>query len=236
MAKYSRILLKLSGEALARDSKGLYDHSFLDEVADAIKKCTVEGIGVAVMVGAGNIWRGARQGLGMDRHTADSMGMLATTINALMLKDTFLRRGMDACVLTAVEMPAYAELYTVRTARQYLDEGKVVILGAGIGLPFFSTDTAAALRAAEIGADVMLMAKNIDGIYTDDPARNPDAKRLDEISCREVLRDGLKAIDSTAAALTMDTGIPVLVFGLDKAENIYRAAMGETMGTQLTCK
>ncbi len=233
MANYNRILLKLSGEALAVGGDGLYNDAFLEEVATAIKRCTDAGISVAVMVGAGNIWRG-RQGGDMDRQTADSMGMLATCINALMLKDTFCRAGMDACVLTAVEMNAFAEAYTVDRAKAYLDAGKVVVLGAGIGHAYFSTDTAAALRAAEIGADVMLMAKNIDGVYTDDPKTNPEAKKLDTISCREILRDGLRCIDSTAAALCMDAHIPVLVFGLDKAENIYRAATGENLGTVIT--
>ncbi len=233
MAKYKRILLKLSGEALSAGSDGIYNHAFLARVAQVLKKCTDEGVGVAVMVGAGNIWRG-RQGVDMDRHTADSMGMLATCINAMMLGDAFRRAGMDACVLTAVEMAAFAEPYTVMRAKSCLDAGKVVVLGGGIGLPFFSTDTAAALRAAEIGADVMLMAKNIDGVYTDDPKVNPAAEKLDAISCREILRDGLKCIDSTAAALCMDTHIPVLVFGLSDPENIYRAVMGEHIGTDIT--
>lgn len=233
MAKYRRILLKLSGEALSAGSDGIYDHAFLGRVAEVLKKCTDAGVSVAVMVGAGNIWRG-RQGVDMDRHTADSMGMLATCINALMLRDTFTRAGMDACVLTSVEMAAFAEQYTVSRAKAALDRGSVVVLGGGIGLPFFSTDTAAALRAAEIGADVMLMAKNIDGVYTDDPKINPAAKKLDTISCREILRDGLHCIDSTAAALCMDAHIPVLVFGLDDPENIYRAVMGEHIGTDIT--
>ena len=233
MAKYNRILLKLSGEALAQGSDGIYNHDFLNTVASVIKKCVDAGTSVAVMVGAGNIWRG-RQGVDMDRHTADSMGMLATCVNALMLKDSFVRAGMDACVLTSVEMTAFAEQYTVANAKAYLDAGKVVVLGGGLGLPFFSTDTASALRAAEIGADVMLMAKNIDGVYTDDPKTNPEAKKLDTISCREILRDGLRCIDSTAAALCMDAHIPVLVFGLDDPENIYRAAMGENLGTVIT--
>ena len=233
MAKYKRILLKLSGEALAQGADGIYNHAFLDTVAGVIKKCVDDGVRVAVMVGAGNIWRG-RQGVDMDRHTADSMGMLATCVNALMLKDAFVRAGMDACVLTSVAMTAFAEEYTVARARAYLDAGKVVVLGGGLGLPYFSTDTASALRAAEMEADVMLMAKNIDGVYTDDPKTNPNAVKLDTISCREILRDGLRCIDSTAAALCMDAHIPVLVFGLDDPENIYRAVAGENLGTLIT--
>lgn len=234
MATYQRILLKLSGEALAADGDGIYDHAFLAKVADVVARCVAEGTEVAIMVGAGNIWRG-RQGVDMDRTTADSMGMLATCINALMLRDTFTRAGLSAAVLTSVEMPQFAELYTTYRAREYLAAGKVVIFGGGIGLPYFSTDTAAAMRAAEIGADIMLMAKNVDGVYTDDPRVNPQAKKLDTVSCRDILKDGLKVIDSTAAALSMDAGIPVLIFGLDDPENILRAVRGEKLGTVLTC-
>ncbi len=233
MVKYKRVLLKLSGEALAVGSDGIYNHEFLSEVAASVKKCVDAGAEVAVMVGAGNIWRG-RQGVEMERSTADSMGMLATCINAMMLKDAFCRAGLDACVMTSVEMTTFAEVYTTYRAKDYLSRGRVIVFGGGIGLPFFSTDTAAAMRAAEIEADVMLMAKNVDGIYTDDPKKNPDAKKLDTVSCRDILKDGLRAIDSTAAALTMETQIPVLVFGLDKAENIYRAVAGEMSGTVIT--
>lgn len=234
MAKYRRVLLKLSGEALSAGSDGIYNHVFLGEVADTIRTLSEEGTQIAIMVGAGNIWRG-RQGVDMDRGTADSMGMLATCINALMLKDSFERAGLTACVLTSVSMPQFAEQYTSYGAKAHLDAGHIVVFGGGIGLPYFSTDTAAAMRAAEIGADVMLMAKNIDGIYTDDPRINPNAKKLDTVSCRDILKDGLKAIDSTAAALCMDAKIPVLVFGLDTPKNILRAARGETIGTVITC-
>lgn len=234
MAKYQRVLLKLSGEALAQGSDGIYNHAFLAEVAEVVKKCVADGVGVAIMVGAGNIWRG-RQGVDMDRTVADSMGMLATCINAMMISEAFKAHGVDACVLTSVGMEPFAEQYSARVARKYLDEGKVVVLGGGSGLPFFSTDTGAALRAAEIGCDVMLMAKNIDGVYTDDPKTNPEAVKLDTLSCREILAKGLRAIDSTAAALCMDVGMPVLVFGLDDPMNIYRAVSGESIGTVLSC-
>ena len=226
MGKYKRVLLKLSGEALAQGSDGIYNHAFLAEVAEAIKAATDEGIEVAVMVGAGNIWRG-RQGVEMD--------MLATCVNALMLKDAFRRAGMDAVVLTSVSMPQFAELYTSYGAKEHLEKGHTVIFGGGIGLPYFSTDTAAAMRAAEIGADAILMAKNIDGIYTDDPRVNPNAVKLDTVSCKEILSRGLRAIDATAAALCMDAKIPVLVFGLDTPKNILRAARGENFGTVITC-
>jgi uridylate kinase len=234
MATYKRVLLKLSGEALAEGGEGIYNHAFLAEVAQTIKRCVEEGVGVAIMVGAGNIWRG-RQGVDMDRTVADSMGMLATCINAMMLSETFKAAGLDACVLTSIGMEPFAEQYSARVARKYLDEGKVVVLGGGSGLPFFSTDTGAALRAAEIEADVLLMAKNIDGIYTADPKVDPTAVKLDSLSCTEILSKGLRAIDSTAAALTIDTKVPVLCFGLDKPENIYRAVMGEHIGTKITC-
>lgn len=234
MAKYQRVLLKLSGEALAQGSDGIYNHAFLAEVAEVVKKCVADGVGVAIMVGAGNIWRG-RQGVDMDRTVADSMGMLATCINAMMISEAFKAHGVDACVLTSVGMEPFAEQYSARVARKYLDEGKVVVLGGGSGLPFFSTDTGAALRAAEIGCDVMLMAKNIDGVYTDDPKTNPEAVKLDTLSCREILAKGLRAIDSTAAALCMDVGMPVLVFGLEDPMNIYRAVSGESIGTVLSC-
>ncbi len=233
MAKYKRVLLKLSGEALAQDQKGLYDYDFLEAVARSVKKTVDAGIDVAIMVGAGNIWRG-RQGGSMSRTSADSMGMLATCINSIMVCETLKSVGVDACVLTSVEMQAFAEPYATYRAKAYLDEGRVVILGGGSGLPFFSTDTGASLRCAEIGADVMLMAKNIDGIYTDDPKTNADAVKLDTISAKDILKNGLRAIDATAAAFLMEVKIPVLVFGLDDPDNIYRAAMGESIGTVIT--
>ncbi len=233
MAKYKRVLLKLSGEALAAGSDGIYNYDFLNQVAKSVKKTVDSGVEVAIMVGAGNIWRG-RQGGDMSRTAADSMGMLATCINSIMVAESLKQAGLDAAVLTAVEMQAFAEPYATYRAKEYLSQGKVVVLGGGSGLPFFSTDTGAALRCAEIGADVMLMAKNIDGIYTDDPKTNPEAVKLDTVSCRDILKNGLRAIDATAAAFLMDVKIPVLVFGLDDPENIYRAAMGETMGTVIT--
>ena len=228
--KYKRILLKLSGEALAAGTKELVDEKFVHEIAEVLKKCLSAGIEIGVIVGAGNIWRG-RQGKNMDPVRADHMGMLATSINALALQDAFERDGIDARVMTSFDIKAVAEPYIRAKAVSHLKKGRVVIFGCGLGSPFFSTDTAAALRAAEIDADVILMAKNVDGIYTADPNVDKTAKKLDFISYKDILSGGLKAIDSTATALCMDRNIPILIFGLDRAENIYRAAMGENLGT-----
>ena len=231
--KYRRVLLKLSGEALAKGADGLINQEFVKEISDVLKRCLAAGAEIGVIVGAGNIWRG-RQGVDMDPTRADSMGMLATTINALALEDAFIRHGIDAHAMTAVEMPRFAEPYVRDRAVAYLKQGSVVIFGCGLGIPFLSTDTAAAVRAAEIGADIVLMAKNIDAIYTADPAKDPNAVRLDSISCREILDKQLKALDSTATAFCMDHGMPVLAFGLSDPENIYRAIMGEPIGTVIT--
>ena len=230
--KYKRILLKLSGEALARDKEGILDFDFITSVADVLKKCVDAGIQVGVIVGAGNIWRG-RQGGSMDRVRADQMGMLATTINALALEETFKQCGLSAVAMTAVEMNAFAEQYTPRAAVAALEEGKVVIFGCGLGSPFFSTDTAGALRAAEIGADALLLAKNIDGIYNADPKIDPTAVRYDEISYNDILNKELKALDLTAAAFCMDNNINAYAFELKDPMNIYRVAMGEKIGTEL---
>ncbi len=230
--KYKRILLKLSGEALARDKEGILDFDFITSVAEVLKKCVDAGIQVGVIVGAGNIWRG-RQGGSMDRVRADQMGMLATTINALALEETFKQCGLSAVAMTAVEMNAFAEQYTPRAAVAALEEGKVVIFGCGLGSPFFSTDTAGALRAAEIGADALLLAKNIDGIYTADPKIDPTAVRYDDISYNDILSKELKALDLTAAAFCMDNNICAYAFELKDPMNIYRVAMGEKIGTEL---
>ena len=230
--KYKRVLLKLSGEALAAGADGILNFDFITTVAQALKKCIAEGVQIGVIVGAGNIWRG-RQGGSMDRVRADSMGMLATTINALALQDTFIQVGLDAKVMTAVEMEAFADRYVIRRAVEALESGKVVIFGAGLGAPYFSTDTAAALRAAEIGADALLMAKNIDGIYSADPKVDPTAVRYDEITYREVLDKELKALDLTATSLCMDNDIKCYAFELKDPMNIYKVIMGEKIGTEL---
>ena len=230
-----RVLLKLSGEALSASSGDIYDTAFVDRVAATLKTSADRGFELAVVVGAGNIWRG-RSGGEMDRTTADHMGMLATVINALCLKDAILRAGGDAVVLSAVAMPPFAVGYTPALAKQYLSEGKIVVLGAGLGIPFLSTDTAGAVRAAEIGADAMLMAKNVDYIYTDDPKKNPDAKRIEEISSTELLARGLRAIDSTAAAFTGSVGMPIRIFGMTEPEDIALALEGKKSGTLVTPK
>lgn len=230
--KYKRILLKLSGEALAEGAEGILNFSIIEQIADVIKECAEAGVQIAVLVGAGNIWRG-RQGGGMDRVRADHMGMLATTINALALADTFEQKGIATCVLTAVEMQSFADPYSARRARAELEAGKVVILGGGSGLPFFSTDTAGVLRAAEIRADMVLLAKNIDGIYTADPRLDPTATRYDEITYAEVLEKQLRALDMSATLFCMENQLSCYAFALQDPRNIYRVVMGERVGTEM---
>jgi uridylate kinase len=229
--KYKRVLLKLSGEAL-QGKDGILNFDFIASIAEVLKKCLDKKIEVGIIVGAGNIWRG-RQGGEMDRVRADHMGMLATTINALALQDTFIQKGLDAVVMTAVEMKAFAEPYVTRDAISALESGKVVIFGTGLGSPFFSTDTAAVLRGAEIEADVVLMAKNVDGIYTADPNKDKSAVKYDELTYSEIITKELGAIDLTAAAFCMSNNINMYAFGLNDPMNIYRAVMGEKIGTEL---
>ena len=233
MAAYKRILLKLSGEALKGDETGLFHYETLDAICAAIGKCRSEGVQVAVVVGAGNIWRGGRADRKMDRSLADHMGMLGTTINALCLKDNLRNMGIPAEVMTAVEMRTFALPYVKDDAVRLLEEGKVVIFGCGSGSPYFSTDTAAVLRGKEIGADALLFAKNIDGVYTADPAKDRTAVKLSHITFKEILEKQLKAIDLTAAAFCLENDLKVLVFGLDDPENIVRVANGEAPGTLL---
>ena len=230
--KYRRVLLKLSGEAMAPAKGGILDFDFMAKVAKQIHRCVDAGVQVAVIVGAGNIWRG-RQGTGMDRCRADHMGMLSTVVNAIALQDVFIREGMDAVVMTAVEMKAFADHYTVRNAVEALESGKVVVFGAGLGTPFFSTDTAAVLRAAEIGADCVLMAKNIDAIYSADPKKDPNAVRYSEVTYRQILDEDLRALDMSSAIFCMDNNICGYAFGLADPENIYRVVMGEAVGTEI---
>ena len=230
-----RILLKLSGEALTNGGDDIYDNAFVDRVAGSLKSLTDEGYEIAVVVGAGNIWRG-RQGVDMDRVAADRMGMLATVINSIYLKDAIIRQGGDAVVMAAVPLHPFAEGYSSEAAVSALESGKVVVFGAGLGIPFLSTDTAGAVRAAEIGADAMLMAKNVDYIYTDDPRRNPEAKKLLNIKASEVLAMNLKAIDATATAFCLSGGMPVHVFGLTEPEDIIKAVKGEKSGTVISAE
>ena len=230
--KYKRILLKLSGEALAAGGDGILNFDFIDEVAKVLVRCRDAGVEVGVIVGAGNIWRG-RQGGEMDRTQADHMGMLATAINALALQDRFNAAGLDAVVMSAVAMPEFADTFTIRDAKRALGEGKVVVFACGLGQPFFSTDTAAVLRAAEIGADAVLMAKNVDGIYSADPKKDPNAVRYKEVTYKEVLDKELKALDLSATTFCMDNSICCYAFELRDPENIYRVVMGEHIGTEL---
>ncbi len=225
-----RVLLKLSGEALANGTGEMYDVAFVERVADAIKTCTERGAEIAIVVGAGNIWRG-RQGGDMDRTAADRMGMLGTVMNSICLKDALRRVGVSARVMSAVPMSPFAEGFSSDVAKQALSAGEVVIFGAGLGIPFLSTDTTGAVRAAEIGADAMLMAKNIDYIYTDDPRKNPDAKKLESVKASEVLAMNLKAIDATATAFCLSNNMPIRVFGLSDPSDIVKAVFGEVSGT-----
>ena len=230
--KYKRVLLKISGEALAGEASCGLDFSVIGEVCDVVAKCVDAGIQVGIVVGGGNFWRGVKDGSGkMERTRADHMGMLATTINALALADMLEQRKVDVRVQTAIEMRSIAEPYIRSKATRHLDKGRVVIFGCGTGNPFFSTDTAAVLRAAEIGADVILLAKNIDGVYSADPNIDPTAIKYDSISYADVLAQQLKVMDSTATSLSMDNHIPIMLFALKDPENVYRAAMGEQIGT-----
>lgn len=228
-----RVLLKLSGEALANGKNGIYDHSFVDRVASALHNAVKDGYQIAVVVGAGNIWRG-RQGGDMDRTDADRMGMLATVINAICLKDALVRDGVGAVVMTSVPMSPFAEPYSAEAAVAHLEAGRVVVLGAGLGIPFLSTDTTGAVRAKEMAADAMLMAKNVDYIYTADPRVDPEAKKLEKVAASTVLSMNLKAIDATATAFCLSVGMPIMVFGLKDPEDITRAIRGEKVGTVVT--
>lgn len=230
--KYKRVLLKVSGEALAGAASRGLDFEVIDRVCDVISRCTKEGVQVGIVVGGGNFWRGLKDGKGMHERTrADHMGMLATTINCLALADILEQKGVDVRVQTAIEMRAIAEPYIRSRAIRHLEKGRVVIFGCGTGNPFFSTDTAAVLRAAEIDADVILLAKNIDGVYSADPKLDPSAVKYDTITYDDVLAQHLKVMDSTATSLSMDNKIPVLLFALKDPENILRAVMGEKIGT-----
>ncbi|MBR7131954.1 MAG: UMP kinase [Clostridia bacterium] len=227
---YKRVLLKLSGEVLAGEKGSGIDFDKVLSVCERIKTCVEMGVQVAIVVGGGNFWRGRSSGK-MDRTRADHMGMLATSINSLALADALEQLGVTARVQTAIEMRQIAELYIRNKAVRHLEKGRVVIFGCGTGNPFFSTDTAAALRAAEIGADVIFKATNVDGVYDSDPKLNPDAKKYDTLSHLEVLKQGLHVMDSTAASLCMDNGIEILVFNLENPDNIVAAMTGETIGT-----
>jgi len=230
--KYKRVLLKLSGEALSDGAKGIINFDTVDEICKAIKEVTEMGVQVSIVVGGCNIWRG-RHGQKMDRTRADHMGMLATVINALALQDSFEKIGVETRVMTAIEMKQFAEPYIRNKAAHHLEHGRVVIFGCGIGSPFFSTDTTAVLRAAEINADMVLFAKNVDGVYTADPKLDPAATKLDFINYMDIISHGLRVIDTTATSFSMDNDIPILLFGLDDPKNIVRAVLGEKIGTKV---
>jgi uridylate kinase len=227
---YKRVVLKISGEALAGDKEFGIDFNVVNRIADEIKEVRDLGVQIGLVVGGGNIWRG-RDAVGMDRTTADHMGMLATVINALALQDALEQRGVPTRVQTAIEMRAIAEPYIRRRAIRHLEKGRVVIFAAGTGNPFFSTDTAASLRAAEIDAEVILLAKKVDGVYDKDPLKHKDAVKFKELSYLDVLNKGLGVMDSTATSLCMDNKIPIIVFDLTTYGNIKKVVMGNDIGT-----
>ena len=227
---FKRVLLKLSGEVLAGEKGTGIDFEKVIDVCKRVKTCVDMGVQVAIVVGGGNFWRGRSSG-DMDRTRADHMGMLATTINSLALCDALEQLGVTSRVQTAIEMRQIAEPYIRNKATRHLEKGRVVIFGCGTGNPFFSTDTAAALRAAEIGADVIFKATNVDGVYDSDPKTNPDAKKFDNLTHHEVLARELHVMDSTAASLCMDNGIKILVFNLNNPDNIVAAMTGAKIGT-----
>ncbi len=228
--KYKRVLLKLSGEALAGDEKHGINAKTLENICDKIKELVDLGVQVGIVVGGGNFWRG-KYGYNMERTTSDYMGMLATCINGLALQDALESRGIFTRVQTAIEMREIAEPYIKRKAVKHLEKGRVVIFSCGTGNPYFTTDTAAALRAAEIDAEVILVGKTIDGVYSDDPKVNPNAVKYDKISYLDILNKDLKVMDSTATSLCRDNNISLIVFAIDKPENMVKAILGEKVGT-----
>ena len=234
-SKFKRVILKVSGEALAGNNGFGFDFNVVEKITKEVKKLVEMGVEVGLVVGGGNIWRG-RSGEGMDRSQADHMGMLATCINALALQDALEQNEVMTRVQTAIEMKEIAEPFIRRRAVRHLEKGRVVIFAAGTGNPYFSTDTTAALRAAEIEADVILLAKKVDGVYDKDPHKYSDAKKYDTLTYIEVLEQGLQVMDSTATSLCMDNDIPILVFGLDEPGNIQKAISGEKIGTLVSSK
>ena len=229
---YKRVVVKISGEALAGDKKTGFDFDFISHVCSVIKGCVDDGAQVGIVIGGGNFWRCVKDGAGkVERVSADRMGMLATCMNCLAVCDVFRQLGAKARVMTAVDIQGVGERYDTRKAIEYMEDGNIVLFAGGSGAPFFSTDTAAVLRAAEIHADGILLAKNIDGVYDSDPRTNPDAKKFDRISYDEVLARHLAVMDTTATSLAMDNSIPVIVFALAQPENIRRTLSGEALGT-----
>lgn len=228
--KYKRVLLKLSGEALAGEKKIGLDYSIISKICESIKKCADIGVQIGIVVGGGNFWRGRSSGA-MDRTRADHIGMLATTMNALAVADVLESLGVDVRVQTAIAMHQVAEPYIRNKAVRHMEKGRVVIFGCGTGNPFFSTDTASTLRAAEIEADIVLKATMVDGVYDKDPNKYDDAVKFDELSFNDILVRNLAVMDSTAASMCKDNNIPILVFNLKRPDNIYDACIGKSVGT-----
>lgn len=228
--KYTRVVIKISGEALAGENGFGLNNAVIAGVVEQIAKVRNMGIQIGIIIGGGNFWRG-RQGADMDRTTADHMGMLATVINSLAMQDALEHAGVPTRVMTAIEMPRVAEPYILRRAIRHLEKGRVVIMACGTGNPYFSTDTGAALRAAEIQADVLLQAKNIDGVYDSDPKKNSNARKYDKIGYLDVIKDGLQVMDTTAVSLCMENHIPIVTFALNEKDSIYKAATGQKIGT-----
>ena len=233
--KYKRVLYKLSGEALAGGKGFGIDSEVVTKITSQIVEVVKQGVEVAIVVGGGNIWRGKTgEELGMERATADSMGMLATVMNSLALQDSLEQKGVDTRVLTSVEMKAMAEPYIRRRAIRHLEKGRVVIFAAGIGNPYFSTDTTAALRAKEIGAEAILMGKNgVDGVYSADPKLDSTATKYDKLSYMDIMNKGLTIMDSTAITFCMDNHLPIIVFSIDEAENIVKVVSDSNLGTTI---
>ncbi len=230
--QYKRVLIKLSGEALSGEGGRILNGDMLSSVADVISRLVKDGTQVSVVIGAGNIWRGARQnGLSVDRVRGDHMGMLATVINSIAMQDYIIKTGVNAHVMSAVSIQQFCEPYSQYKAIEYLEKNEVVILSCGVGYPFFSTDTGMMLRAAELKCDAVLSAKNVNGVYDKDPVKYPDAKKFDELTYSEMLSLGLKAIDQSAAAIGEESGIKTVLFSLSEPDNIIRAANGENIGT-----
>ena len=230
--QYTRVLIKISGEALSGTKGTGYDFDLVSSVCECIKESLALGAQVGIVIGGGNFWRGVKDGAGkVERVSADRMGMLATAMNCIAVADVFRQCGVDARVMTAVDIQGVGERHDVKKAIEYLESGKVVLFGCGTGHPFFSTDTAAVLRAVEIGADAILLAKNIDGVYSADPRKDPSAEKFDTISYNEVLSRRLQVMDSTATSLAMDNNLPVIVFALADPNNILRVLEGEKIGT-----
>ena len=235
--KYKRILLKVSGEALAGSEGHGLDFTILHNVCESIAKCVEMGTQVGLVIGGGNFWRGVKNGAGkLQRSHGDAMGMLATVMNAIAVADVLGQHGVDARVLTAVEMNKFAEYFTRDTAERYLNEGKVVLFAAGTGNPYFSTDTGAVLRGVEIEADAILIAKNVDAIYSADPNKDPNAVKYSQLTYNEALAKNLKATDITAMALAMDNDMTMVCFGLDEENSIMRVVCGEDIGTTVKNK